>query len=165
MEIKINPKFDLVLERIVEVPLELVWKAWTEAEHIVKWFCPKPYEVYHCEVDLRAGGVFITDMKGPEMPETKCRGCVLEVVKERKFVWTSAMTENFRPVINSDNPHDIQFTCYILLESIGEKTKYTAIAIHPDEVSCKKHADMGFIDGWGTCLDQLVEEIKRGNIK
>ena len=38
----INPKLDLVLERVVDVPVELVWKAWTTPEHLKKWFCPKP---------------------------------------------------------------------------------------------------------------------------
>jgi uncharacterized protein YndB with AHSA1/START domain len=35
-------------------------------------------------------------------------------------------------------------------------TKYTAVAIHKDEEGRKKHEEMGFHDGWGTVLDQLV---------
>jgi hypothetical protein len=30
------------------------------------------------------------------------------------------------------------------------------LAMHGDEAGCKKHADMGFHDGWGKALDQLV---------
>ena len=44
----------------------------------------------------------------------------------------------------------------ILLEPHGPGTKYTAIAIHGDEEDTKTHADMGFRDGWGKALDQLV---------
>jgi uncharacterized protein YndB with AHSA1/START domain len=43
------------------------------------------------------------------------------------------------------------------MEPEGEGTKYTAIAMHPDEASAKRHEEMGFQDGWGTALDQLVE--------
>jgi uncharacterized protein YndB with AHSA1/START domain len=165
MTFKINPKLDLVLERIVDVPAELIWKGWTEPQHIVKWFSPRPYEVVRCEVDLRPGGIFRTDMKGPDMPESPCSGCILEVEKYKKFVWTSALGPEFRPNPIPENGPDLLFTGIILLESQGLKTKYTAIAIHPDEESCKKHAEMGFHEGWGICLDQLVEEIKAERIK
>jgi hypothetical protein len=49
------------------------------------------------------------------------------------------------------------FTAVITLESRGSGTQYAALAIHPDEDSCKNHANMGFHEGWGKALDQLVE--------
>ena len=161
----LDPTFDLFIERVVDVPAELIWKGWTEPEYIVKWFCPKPYVVTKCEVDLRPGGIFRTDMKGPDMPESPCSGCILEVEKNKKFVWTSALEENFRPTPIPENGPDILFTGIILLENLGTQTKYTAIARHPDEKTCQRHADMGFHEGWSTCLDQLIEEIKSGRIK
>lgn len=165
MTLKFNPSLDLMLERVVDVPAELIWRGWTEPQHIVKWFCPRPYKVIRCEVDLRPGGIFRTDMIGPEMAETPCSGCILEVEKNKKFVWTSALGENFRPTPIPENGPDILFTGIILLEKIGDQTKYTAIAQHADEVMCKRHSEMGFHEGWGICLDQLIEEIKANNIK
>ena len=55
---KPDPKLDLVIERVVDVPHELVWAAWTKPEHIVHWFAPKPWTTTKCEVDLRPGGTF-----------------------------------------------------------------------------------------------------------
>lgn len=52
------------------------------------------------------------------------------------------------------------FTAVILIESQGAGTKYTALALHRDEKGQKMHAEMGFHDGWGTCLDQLVALMK-----
>ena len=40
--IKPDPKLDLVLERVVDVPRELVWAAWTKPEHLTQWFTPRP---------------------------------------------------------------------------------------------------------------------------
>jgi uncharacterized protein YndB with AHSA1/START domain len=37
-----DPKLDLVLERVVDVPPDLVWAAWTRSEYIKKWFTPLP---------------------------------------------------------------------------------------------------------------------------
>jgi uncharacterized protein YndB with AHSA1/START domain len=48
------------------------------------------------------------------------------------------------------------FTAVILLEAQGPRTKYTAIVLHGDEATAKKHEEMGFYQGWGTTLDQLV---------
>ncbi|MFA7638367.1 MAG: SRPBCC domain-containing protein, partial [Parvibaculum sp.] len=53
---KIDPKLDLVLERVVDVSPRLVWRAWTEPAHLLKWFTPKPWETVDCRIDLRPGG-------------------------------------------------------------------------------------------------------------
>ncbi|MGZ5089599.1 MAG: SRPBCC domain-containing protein [Burkholderiales bacterium] len=53
------------------------------------------------------------------------------------------------------------FTAVITLEAHGKGTKYTALAIHKDEEGRKKHEEMGFYDGWGTALDQLVAVAKK----
>jgi hypothetical protein len=48
------------------------------------------------------------------------------------------------------------FTAVILLEPNSAGTKYTATAIHGDEDGAQKHGKMGFHDGWGKALYQLV---------
>ena len=40
----IDPELDLVLERVLDVPVEAVWAAWTTPEHLMKWFTPAPWE-------------------------------------------------------------------------------------------------------------------------
>lgn len=60
-----DPKLDLVLERVVDVPRELVWKARTTPEHLKKWFTPAPWTTVDCEIDLRPGGIFRTVMRSP----------------------------------------------------------------------------------------------------
>jgi uncharacterized protein YndB with AHSA1/START domain len=47
-----------------------------------------------------------------------------------------------------------------MLEPHGNGTKYTVIALHPDEESRKRHEERGFDKGWGAALDQLVEFVK-----
>jgi uncharacterized protein YndB with AHSA1/START domain len=43
--LKPDPRLDLVLERIIDVPRDLVWAAWTKPEHVTKWFTPAPWTV------------------------------------------------------------------------------------------------------------------------
>jgi len=158
----LNPELDLVLERVVPVPKELVWKAWTRPEHVKKWFAPRPWTVPHCEIDLRRGGVFRTVMRSPEGQEFDGPGCILDVVQHERLVWTTSMAPGYRPLLVSRD--DMPFTATLLLEAIDGGTRYTAIAAHADPDGKQSHEDMGFIDGWGTCLDQLVECIEAGVI-
>jgi uncharacterized protein YndB with AHSA1/START domain len=159
---EIDPKLDLVLERTVDVPPELVWKAWTEPEHLVKWFTPAPWKTVECEIELRPGGIFRTVMESPEGQRFPGTGCYLEVVPEEKLVWTSVMGPGFRPVKKEggEDCMDMAFTAVILLEAVEGGTKYTAVAIHGEEASRKRHEEMGFHDGWSAVLDQLVALVK-----
>ena len=154
-----DPRLDLVLERIVDVPRELVWAAWTKPEHIKKWFTPAPWKTVDCEIDLRPGGIFRTVMRSPEGQDHPNVGCYLEVIENEKLVWTIALAPGYRP---SNGPSEVPFfTAVIALEPQGKGAKYTAIVIHKDEADRKKHEEMGFHDGWGKALDQLVAHMKK----
>jgi uncharacterized protein YndB with AHSA1/START domain len=155
----IDPKLDLVLERVVDVSPELVWMAWTQPEHLKKWFTPAPWTTVDCEIDLRPGGVFRTVMRSPEGQDHPNMGCYLEIVPNRKLVWTDALEAGFRP--SRQDPHlGFRFTAAVILEPHGRGTKYTAIVMHGDEESRNKHDAMGFQTGWGQALEQLVEHMK-----
>ena len=155
-----DPDLDLVLERVVDVPPKLVWAAWTRPEYLKKWFTPAPWQTVDCEIDLRPGGIFRTVMRSPEGEEFPNTGCYLEVIENEKLVWTAALKPGYRPLAPDHHPENaacpLLFTGVILLEPHGSGTKYTAIAIHGDQEGAKNHAEMGFHDGWGKTLDQLV---------
>lgn len=151
---KIDPNLDLVLERDLDVPVELVWKAWTTPEHLRQWFVPKPWTITACEIDLRPGGVMSSTMRSPEGQEFPNIGCYLEVVPNERLVWTDTLLPGYRP---APKPF---FTAALLLEPTATGTRYTAIAIHGNEETRKSHEEMGFHDGWGTVVSQMVDYIK-----
>ena len=101
---QLDPKLDLVLERVVDVPPELVWAAWTRPEYIKKWFTPVPWQTVDCEIDLRPGGIFRTVMRSPEGQEFPNSGCYLEVIENKKLVWTAALTAGYRPAKRAQRP-------------------------------------------------------------
>src|SRR5258706_16275141 len=116
-----DPKLDLMLERVVDVPRELVWRAWTEPEHLKKWFTPVPWKTIDCEIDLRPGGMFRTVMQSPEGQDFPNVGCYLEVIPNEKLVWTSVLAPGYRPVQPSGGKpcDELAFTAVILLEAHG----------------------------------------------
>jgi len=160
MSIVIDPELDLTLEREIDVPASLVWRAWTEPQHLMPWFCPKPWLTVECRIDLRPGGIFRTVMQSPEGERFPNDGCYLEVVPERRLVWTDALGPGFRPSPRghlTDGEGGFYVTGALTIESLGAaRTRYVAQAIHADAKARDKHVAMGFHDGWGTVLDQLV---------
>jgi uncharacterized protein YndB with AHSA1/START domain len=158
--VKHDPTLDLLLERTVDVPKALIWKAWTTPELITQWFAPTPWATVACEIDLRPGGVFATTMRSPEGEEFPAQGCYLEIVENEKLVWSTALEADFRPVVTAQACSELLFTAVILLEAQGQGTKYTVIAKHGDEASRQKHQEMGFQTGWNAALDQLVALMK-----
>lgn len=164
---KFNPELDLMLERVVDVPRELIWAAWTTPEKLMPWFCPLPWKTVACEIDLRPGGKFYTVMQSPEGQTYPNEGCYLEIIKNEKLTWTNALEPGFRPARQpeaSPGHECVEFlmTATITLELDKNGTKYTALVQHVDKDARIKHEKMGFKEGWGTCLDQLVAVIKKG---
>jgi uncharacterized protein YndB with AHSA1/START domain len=149
-----DPTLDLKLERVIDVPVELVWKAWTEPEHLKVWFCPKPWGVSDCEIDLRPGGIFRTTMLSPEGQEFPNLGCYLDVVPMERLVFTDALLPGYRPAEKSF------MTGVVTMKPEGTGTRYIAMALHNNLEAKKQHEEMGFEQGWGTALDQLVAHVK-----
>ena len=163
-----NPDLDLMFERIFDVPKEAIWAAWTIPELLKPWFCPLPWKTVDCEIDLRLGGIFRTVMQSPEGQQFDNVGCYLEIMPNQKLVWTNAVEPGFRPakqaLPNPDHPcEEFMMTALILLETVEGGTKYTAKVMHAHKDARIKHEQMGFEEGWGMCLDQLVAMIKNGN--
>lgn len=149
-----DPLLDLRLERFVDLSPAQIWTAWTDPLHLPHWFTPRPWTVSECEIDLRPGGRFYTLMRGPDGEAVPNTGCFLEVVPQRRLVWTDALSPGWRP---SEKPF---ITGIIDLQPEGTGTRYVAMALHRDEASCQQHAAMGFEQGWGVALDQLVAHMK-----
>lgn len=150
--VEIDRQRDLLLERVVPVPPETLWTAWTEPEHLVQWFAPRPFETTECDIDLRPGGVFRTVMRSPAGQDSTSIGCYLEVAEHERLTWTTALGPAYRPAAEPA----LVFTAVIALEPVEGGTRYRAHAMHASADSRHRHDELGFHEGWGTALDQLV---------
>ena len=148
---KLDPDTDLVLERLINAPREILYECWTSEEHLPHFFVPKPHFVSKCSLDVRPGGACNTtfNVDGNEMENN---GVYLEIIPNEKIVFTDAYTAGWKP------KPDPFMTAIILFEDAGEgRTKYTAIARHRHAETAEQHKQMGFFDGWGTVVTQLEE--------
>ncbi|MCK6473272.1 MAG: SRPBCC domain-containing protein [Planctomycetes bacterium] len=82
----------LVIERDFEAPVELVWRAWSEAAHLERWWGPRGFTLPVCELDFRVGGRILLCMRGPDS-EIWSTGVYLEIVKHQRIVYSSAFCD------------------------------------------------------------------------
>ncbi|HZY62801.1 MAG TPA: SRPBCC family protein [Edaphobacter sp.] len=140
---------ELILTRLIDAPREKIFRAWTEPELLKQWFAPQPFTTPTAELDIRSGGANLIVMRSPEGQEFPNRGVYLEVVPNRRLVFTDAYVRAWEP---SEKPF---ITVTITLEDEAGKTRYTARVLHWTAADREAHEKMGFHQGWGQCTDQL----------
>ncbi|MCC6306615.1 MAG: SRPBCC family protein [Rhodobacteraceae bacterium] len=141
---------DLRLHRILKAPRRAVWRCWTEPDLLRPWFVPKPHRVLEAILDPRPGGRFFTlmEVEGREYPND---GSFLEVVPETRLVFSDVLLADWRPA----SPPGLGFSAILTLADHPEGTEYTALARHGNAATARRHAEMGFHEGWGTVATQL----------
>jgi len=161
-----NGHLDLTLERTIDAPRSLIWKVWTNPEHVKKWWAPAPWTTSQCELDLRPGGMFRTVLRSPEGQEFPHVGCFLELIENEKMVMTNALEPGYRPASvgkggETADCADIPFSSILTLKERDGKTHYSVVVLHKDEAGRKRHEEIGFYEGWNACLDQLIDVVSR----
>ena len=146
-----RPQHELSFTRVLAAPVELVWSAWTDASRLMPWFCPKPWQVTACDIDLRVGGRFYTRMQGPAGEIHELESCYLVVEPARRLIWTNALQPGYAPAVKP------WCTCVVELQALDAgQTRLTARVLHADSATCEEHARMGFPHGWHVALDQML---------
>lgn len=137
-------KRTLTLKKKFDAPIDLVWEAWTQPEHISKWWGPNGMPINVIEHDFKVGGKWKYVMAMPDGKEFVSEGVYAEIVAFEKIV-TSA---NFKPMTEG-------VEIRISFEKEGEKTNFTFSVLHPTEEYCKQQEQMGFYNGWGSAFKRL----------
>lgn len=137
-------KRTLSLKRNIDAPIEIVWEAWTQPDHIAHWWGPKGMKTKVIEHDFTEGGAWKFTMEMPNGAEFISEGVFSEIVPLEKIV-TSA---EFKPMTTGV---DLQ----ALFEADGAKTIFTFNVVHPTEEYCRQQEQMGFLNGWGSVFNNL----------
>lgn len=157
--------------RVFDAPRDLVWKAWTDLDHLKKWFGPKGVTVKKAELDLVEGGVFHYCMQTPDGHEMWGKWVFREIVPPRKLVLISS----FSDADGGLTRHPLSDTWPLQTLSTTEfseedgKTRLTLhwIPFHarPEEVETFLASFKAMEGGWGGTMAQLdayLSEASRG---
>ena len=140
---------DLVLTCTFDASPEKVYQAWTDPTLLKQWFTPKPWVTAAAETDVRPGGSSLIVMRNPEGTEFPNHGTYLEVVPNKRLVFTDAYSSAWDP---SEKPF---MTVILTFEAEGAGTRYTARVRHWTIADREAHEKMGFHQGWSICAEQL----------
>jgi uncharacterized protein YndB with AHSA1/START domain len=153
---------DFVVERTFDAPRDLVWKVWTDAEHLKRWFGPKGFPMHSCSLDLRPGGIFHYSMRSPDGHEMWGKWIFREIVPPEKMVvivsFSDAKAGVTRHPMNANWPLETISTM-TLSEHNGKTTlklrwsPYNAAETERQTFD-SNHESMR--QGWGGTMDQLV---------
>jgi uncharacterized protein YndB with AHSA1/START domain len=66
LKITTSGDLDIIMERNFQAPRALVFDAWTNCEHLKRWWGPRTWSLDECEIDLRVGGKWRYFMRGQE---------------------------------------------------------------------------------------------------
>ena len=134
----------LTIEKTFNAPVEVVWAAWTQSEHILKWWAPHGMEIKVIEHDFKVGGKWKYAMPMSDGNEFISEGVYKEIIELQKIVSSA----DFKPMTEG-----VELQTYF--EADGEKTKFTFSVIHATPEYCKQQEEMGFYNGWGSALNRL----------
>jgi uncharacterized protein YndB with AHSA1/START domain len=144
---------DMTIVRVVDAPRALVWKAWTDPQHLANWFGPKQFTNPVCEADVRPGGTMRITMRGPDGTLYPMVAVYDEVVELERLVWTTSVehAENVSFEIR-------QVTTFA--ERDG-KTELTLQAFVLRATPESAGALGGMHEGWSQSLDKLADLLAR----
>ncbi len=146
---------DLVITRVFDAPVELVWKAWTEPERIKKWWGPKNYTAPVIKVDFKVGGKALLSMRGPDGKDVWTTGTYKEIVPLKRIVTTDSFADKNGKVVPSTAygmsgfPLELQVT--ITFQAQGNRTKMT---LRHSGLPSGKLSEMTGV-GWNESFDKL----------
>ena len=142
----------VTVERVINAPRELVWRAWTEPEHFARWYGPTGFTLPTCKIDLRVGGRHLWGMRSPDGQEMFSTGIYQEIVPFERFVATDAFSGKDGNIVPMGDGHPTETILTLTLEDLGDgKTKMTlrqAGWSDPDMAA-------GAGGGWNQAFDKL----------
>jgi uncharacterized protein YndB with AHSA1/START domain len=121
---------EIVITRVFDAPRELMWKAWTDPEHVKRWWGPKGFTSPVCKNDLRVGGVYLYCMRSSEGQDFWSTGVYRALIPPEQIVATDSFADergNRVPAshygMGEDWPAELLVT--VTFEAVEGRTKLT----------------------------------------
>ena len=149
--VKRNGK-EITYTRILNAPRELVWKVWTEPDHIKEWFGPDGFSITNKSMDVRAGASWIFTMHGfgKDFPN---KITFVEVVKPERLVYRHT---------GEIDTHPVGFQVIVTFEKMGRATRITMHSVFSSaEEQDRLSKEVNAIEGGKQTLNRLDEYVTR----
>lgn len=154
---------ELILERIFDAPRELVFKAFTEAEHLKHWWGPRGWVLTVCKVDFRPGGIWHYCMKCMDENqgdfygyESWGKGVYREIAEAEKIVYV----DYFSDAEGKEAEGTPSTLITVIFADDEGRTKLVNRAQFESAEALKTVLDMGMLQGVTETWDRLAEHLQ-----
>jgi uncharacterized protein YndB with AHSA1/START domain len=137
---------ELTIRRTFAAPRALVFKAWTEPQHLAQWSCPRGFSIAENRGELRVGGGFAATMRSPEGTEHRVQGVYREIAPPERLVFTHAWLDA------SGTPGPQTLVSVTLVERNGA----TEMTFHQGVFESQASRD-GHREGWSSSFERLEQ--------
>lgn len=148
---------EFVMERVFDAPRELVFKAWSDPQHLAQWWGPKGWTLPVCNMDFRPGGVWHYCMRGPEGEEGWGKAVYREIVEPERIVYVDSFADAEGNALEGMPETLITVT---FSEQEG-KTKLTSCAQFASVADLEATLAMGMVEGLTETWDRLEEYVTK----
>jgi uncharacterized protein YndB with AHSA1/START domain len=144
---------ELVFNRLLNAPRELVFKVWTDPEHVIQWWGPHGFTNTNHGMDVSPNGVWRFTMHGPDGADYKNKIVFLEVKEPERLVYRHSGDEDTEP---------IHFQVTITFEARGNQTHLTMRMVFDSREELEKVArEYGAIEGAHQHIARLEEYVSK----
>jgi uncharacterized protein YndB with AHSA1/START domain len=157
-----------LLTRDFDAPRALVFRAWTEADRLARWFGPKGFTMFSHRLDLRPGGLFHYGMRSPDGQAMWGRWIFREVIAPERLVFVASFSDEIAGIARHpfapDWPPEV-LSIVTFTERDGQTTlTMRGVPLHASAAEQRtfEAARDSMRQGWGGTLDQLAEHLAQG---
>jgi len=142
---------EVVIMRVYDAPRELVFDAWTNPEHLPRWFGPQGFTLTTREIDVRVGGRWRFVFHGPDGTDYDNRMVFLEVRRPELLSFDHGSDRD-------DDPGRFRVTVTFDAQSNG-KTVVTLRQLHPTKEQRERVIGFGAVELGLQTLDKLAAHL------
>ncbi len=153
---------ELVITRTFDAPRELVWKAWTDPEQVMRWWGPKNFTSPTARIDLRVGGKYLFCMRDPNGRDFWSTGVYREIVPPERLVYTDSFADehgNVVPASHYGMAEDFPLEMDVIVTFEEQDGKTTMTLRHVGLPAGEMSELTG--EGWNESFDKLAESLRQ----
>ena len=124
---------ELLITRLLQAPIELVWEVWTDPDHIAQWWGPNGFTNTISKMEVQPGGEWNLVMHGPDGRDYKNKSVFREVIRHRKIVYEHISTPAFVATVEFEPRGEATFLSWRMLFNSKEEFIQTVKTFKADE--------------------------------
>lgn len=159
-----TPLRTVEITRIFDAPRELVWRAWTDPQQMMRWWGPPTFTTPVCSMDLRVGGKYLYCMQSPEGQQFWSTGVYQEIIPPERLVFTDSFADEQGNVVAASHygmgdDFPLEMVVTVTFEESGGQTK---MLLRHEGLPAGEMGDMT-AEGWNGSFDKLAESLRQSD--